>query len=228
MESNGEHVFLSKLATIAPPDIDCIVDVGCSSGQWTDEARRLFQAHDFIGFEPLPKLASDLRTKYQGRNVRILELALSDMPGEQTIYGIGDGGRLHVKQSHLEKLTRHDSNKSLETFTIRLDTGDAQLAGRKPFMIKIDCDGHDAKVIRGLVNILKSARPVVQFEYCDMWILSNETLEGTASVFDALNYSLFRVWPDRITPFHFNKFLETFSYQNFIAIPREKVTSLPS
>ncbi len=108
----------------------------------------------------------------------------------------------------------------VEVLKVRFETGDRLLAGLKPYMIKIDCEGHDAKVIRGFKNTLETMRPILQFEYCDLWLLGDETLKDTYEFLTARGYKLFRVFPDRLEPFVYRRLFETYNYQNFIAMPQ--------
>lgn len=214
LEVNGEFALLARLASA--DEQDCLVDVGAAEGIWTEEARKHFKAKEFICFEPMPWHIEKLRTTFASQNVTIHQCALSDKPGSDTMHSVGVGGRVHIRDN------MDGGQKEIRSHTVRFETGDRMLQGRRPYFIKIDCDGHDAKVIRGLEQTLRSARPVIQFEYCDMWILANETLGSTSAFLNGLGYSLYRVWPGRLAPFSFSFLFETFAYQNFVAVPTER------
>ncbi len=110
------------------------------------------------------------------------------------------------------------TKKTVEILPVRYQTGDRMLAGRKPYLIKIDCEGHDAKVIRGFRNVLEVVRPILQFEYCEFWLLANETLRDTSAFLTERGYRLFRIFPDRLEPFTYRRTFETYNYQNFVAM----------
>jgi hypothetical protein len=79
-------------------------------------------------------------------------------------------------------------------------------------------------VLSGFAGLLQTARPIVQFEYCDMWLLHDARLRDAADLLGKTGYQLFRLWPKRLIQLKFSYLHETYHYQNVIAIPRERVS----
>lgn len=216
-ETNGEYSFLARAAK-ALGSTDCVVDVGASKGDWTDKALKTFDAKQFLCFEPMPYRVQELRERFSDKPVLTFDVALSDRIGATEIHSIGGGGRMNIKPD------QSFGSKQHVVYKINMAIGDDVLKDFKPSFIKIDCDGHDEKVLRGLTKTIATKRPVVQFEYCDMWLLTETTLAAAARRFAEADYVLHRVFPDHIVPFRFNFLCETYSYQNVAAVPREKVS----
>ncbi|WP_165250229.1 FkbM family methyltransferase [Paludisphaera soli] len=154
---------------------DCLVDVGANVGVVS------FQCLDRVGpggrvvaVEPQPGCASMLRESIRLNelaNVEVHELALSDHPGE---------GSLHVPDgSNLGMTTLEGRGEG--AIRVRLTTGEAfldslEVAG--DYVIKIDVEGHEGKVLRGMLGYLRRRPPkAVVFE-------SNSYLYGGTSFFD--------------------------------------------
>jgi hypothetical protein len=90
-----------------------------------------------------------------------------------------------------------------------------------PYLVKIDCDGHDFHVLQGFEQMLRQRRPLIQFEYSDFWIGGASRLRDACRFLDNAGYNTFKMFPGHLTRFRFNTLFETFRYQNIVAAPRE-------
>jgi FkbM family methyltransferase len=230
--SNGEYNFLRFAARL--PEVtrtDTIIDVGANRGEWTAEALRTFSGSPishFICIEPVPTFLMQLRQRYAAAaNVEILDMALSNRPEpKREIFEISGGGRMYqtyrgtpaVVES-VEKPRR----KTTVVHEVRVTTGDDIFQKRdfKPFLLKIDCDGHDRHVLEGLRQTLTRHRPLVQFEYCDFWIAAGSRLGQVWRLLRDVGYDVYKMFPDQLIRFHYNVFFETYGYQNIVAVPQE-------
>ena len=101
-------------------------------------------------------------------------------------------------------------------------TGDDLLASsHRPYLLKIDCDGHDLQVLRGFTATMQKSRPLIQFEYCDFWIDHRSRLREACRMLYGASYNTYKLFPDRLVRFRYNGLFETFGYQNIIAAPKE-------
>lgn len=225
---NGEYAFLHFAARL--PEIsraDAIFDVGANHGEWTAAALGQFEGTSisrFVCFEPVPTFLDRLHARYDGDpRVEIADVALSDRPEpSREIYEIGGGGRMY--KSYRGAATEGEaSGKKLVSYSVRVSTGDeaTQRLKARPYLIKIDCDGHDLHVLRGFGNTLRQFRPLVQFEYSDFWIGAGSRLREACGFLRTMNYRTYKMYPDRLVRFRFNPLFETFGYQNIIAVPAE-------
>ncbi|QHW00500.1 FkbM family methyltransferase [Spirosoma endbachense] len=84
--------------------------------------------------------------------------------------------------------TAHLSQAGLEADTIHIKKLSSILAGNPIFklskMLKIDTDGFDNKILRGSIDFIEAAKPVVFFEY-DPFFLAQQNDDGI-SIFDTL------------------------------------------
>lgn len=237
---NGEARFLSLVAALPQvSSYDSVIDVGANIGDWT--AAAIEQLHprgiaNFYCVEPIPTYARKLQDRFAGRNVKLIERVLSHSTGGTAeIFEVGGGGRLYKNYRGGEMADAAPSAKKVVSHNVPISTGDELFGAEKikPYLLKIDCDGHDLHVLRGFQKILRERRPLVQFEYSDFWIGAGARLRDACSLLAAAGYNTYKVFPEKLVRFKFNPLLETFGYQNIVAVPQEfaglsaKVVELP-
>lgn len=227
-EQNGEYAFLDWLSTLPEAaQRDAVIDVGANKGDWTDAARATLgsnSARTFYCVEPIPWLAESVRTRFEtSPAVKVLEVALSDTSGgEVTIFNSAGGGTMY-RSYRGNASPEISTQKKYTEFQVKLKRGDELFpaATTQPCLLKIDCDGHDYRVLAGFSELLARSRPVVQFEYCEFWIGSNTRLRDACKFLAGLGYRTYKMFPDRLVRFNYNPMFETFGYQNIVAAPSE-------
>lgn len=238
-ETNGEHGLLRLLASL--PEIsgyDTVIDVGANQGEWTAAAIERMAPRgikQFYCVEPIPSFAANIKSRFAARGgVEVVERILSHSAGgEAEIFEAGRGGRMYRDYRGSENVAA--SKKKIVSHKLPVSTGDEVFGAFdiKPYLVKIDCDGHDLHVLRGFERLLRDKRPLVQFEYSDFWIGAGSRLRDACMLLAEAGYDTFKVFPDRLERFRFNRLFETFGYQNIFAAPREfrsfsgKTISLP-
>lgn len=231
-DTNGEYAFL-RFARALPEAArgDSIIDVGANRGDWTAEARAAFAGgaiSRFVCVEPVPSFLAQLRKRYENaQDVEIFDVGLSSGPEtEAEIFEIAGGGRMYRDyrgSSGNAVETKAATTKTTVAHKIRISSGDAlaRQANIRPYLLKIDCDGHDGHILEGFRETLVKHRPLVQFEYCDFWIGAGSRLRDACRLLNGAGYNTFKMFPDRLKRFNFNPLFETFGYQNIIAAPKE-------
>lgn len=162
------------LARFIEPGSVCL-DIGANHGKFTKELVRLHGgACPVWCFEPMPYNLTLLRrvVRWMG-TVRVLDIGLSDEPGEVTLYvPIKASGRLVHGSAHLGAASQAQhfgvSNSTrVEPVTIRVERLDDVVArahpGRIGFM-KIDVEGAEYKVLAGASRVLAEHRPAIWCE----------------------------------------------------------------
>jgi FkbM family methyltransferase len=227
-ETNGEYALLRRLPSL--PEIaqyDCVVDIGAHRGEWTVEAMKAFSGSSirkFVCVEPVPHLAQALRQSFAGVDeVQIIEAAVSDSTSQSfTMYDVGGTGRIYpsYRTAQSAGLT-HVGSKPVRNIQVRAIAGDELFRDLRPYVIKIDCEGHDFRVLDGLTSVIKENRPLLQFEYSEFWIAAESRLSEAVRLLSGLNYNLYRLFPDHLSQFRLSGFIDTFKYQNIVAAPAE-------
>lgn len=122
-----------------------------------------------VGFEPQPELAAELRALRRAfglQRLHIEEAALSDVAGEATLLRPDK----HWGGASLLEPSRADAGAACTAFSVRCLRLDDYLAEHRlpPVgLVKIDVEGHEARVVRGALAMLREDRPALILESSD-------------------------------------------------------------
>ena len=143
------------------------IDVGAKLGMYT--YRLLRHSKAVVAFEPIPLLATMLRTVFTGRPCRIMNCALSDAAGRTTMrIPFGSNGEVKFGRSTIESSNplSHDDVARVEEIEVEVKTlDDCDLTGIG--FIKIDVEGHELAVLRGARRTLQREHPTLLVEAND-------------------------------------------------------------
>ncbi len=137
---------------------DWAIDVGANVGHYTARLSKLVgPAGRVIAFEPVPRtfelLTANAR-QFPYPNVTLMNVALSDSPAVAAMdVPTGEGG------AYLAHLTEHDTG--LNVLCVPLD---AITLPRPVRLVKIDAEGHELSVLRGMKQLLQRDRPALIVE----------------------------------------------------------------
>lgn len=155
---DDEHTVL--LMALGLPAGSCCVDVGANAGTVLDDIVRLFPDGPHLAFEPLPELAAELSERFPTVDVR--NVALSDHTGTATF------NRVVNAPGHSGLGTFDGSHGPVERFDVPVMTLDEALPdGFVPAFVKVDVEGSEEQVFRGMLDTLRRHRPLVVFEHGD-------------------------------------------------------------
>jgi FkbM family methyltransferase len=151
-----------------------VIDVGANTGQTIDSILSINPASEIYSFEPTPALVGGLKERYRDhKNVRIIDIALSDTKGEMDFYTsefsptnslLEPNTKLYAElDSYLTK-TLSDSRK----VKVKVDTFDAWYKengiSKQIDLLKIDTQGTEYEVLKGAIQNLKSNVKAVSIE----------------------------------------------------------------
>jgi len=169
---------------------DLCVDVGAHCGYYTILFSKTVKEKGLvISFEPDKNNLSFLirNIKYNRcKNVRIYPYAVSDNDG----FAILSVDKKTGLDSYIIEATKSKaSSKNIEIRTIKLDT----LNYNKPIcLLKIDVQGNEVKVFKGMSKILRNIRYIV-FEYCPIAIIERSK-ENPFLIFEILSKNNFNLY----------------------------------
>ena len=141
---------------------DWVLDVGANVGHYTKRFSELVGAEGrVVAFEPVPEtmalLAANVR-RFRFANVTLINAAVSDC-----VNTVGmtlpkfDTGLINYYEAHLTP-----SEES--HFTVLAFPGDALFSAQPIKLIKIDAEGHEAHVLAGMQQIIRTLRPTLIVE----------------------------------------------------------------
>ena len=201
---NGELEVIQNLA------IHCrtFADVGGNQGEWTQWMLK-HAAPNTTGhvFEPNPSYLNQLKETLSETKVKIYELALSDIKSEMPFILEGQSSRLQENE---------EANGQIRVMT---DTMDNLFPEQTIDFIKIDCEGHDFKVIRGAEGMLKEKRvKFIQFEYNSLWLEQGSSLLQTIGFLKSKGFDTFRIHKKGLAEFDYAFFGDYYRYSNYLAV----------
>lgn len=229
--TNGEFFILDFVKAHArdlnntPPTF---MDVGANIGEWTlHAAADCGSDSQIFALEPSYTTFNLLKENFdshakKGSEIKPFNIGLSDSSCTRSLHtyhqGAGSNSLYHRKpvgnaavQTSLEsiELVRGDEFIDLNQITF-------------VHMLKIDTEGHEIAVLRGLLAALKRNQiGLLQFEYGGTWIDSRSYLFEAFEILEAQGYQLGKLFPDRIELISkYSSSLESFRYANFVAFTR--------
>ena len=129
---------------------DIVWDIGANEGLYTEKfSRQVEPSGHVLAFEPSPRNVEVLRSRFtEPSRVTICPVALADQAGTATFYanGSSDG----TTDSLVERTVGAVPHQ------VEVRTGDEFLQRFPPNVIKIDVEGFEPEVLRGLREVLES------------------------------------------------------------------------
>jgi FkbM family methyltransferase len=179
IQSAGQFYEENELAAISPffKPGQIFVDIGANTGQHSIYFLRILGASKAILFEPLPETCRILR-----ENIRLNNLNhLCDL----THLGLGLSDRnsnvnFSVDLTNLGRASLQDNMNG----PIRTVSGDSVLEGQHVDFIKIDTEGFEMKVLKGLEKTIEKSRPILFIE------VDNDNYNEFAEFMNASDYEV--------------------------------------
>ena len=162
LDARGEHILFYGFDAPPPalrfaPVGGVAVDVGANLGEWSVPLAKAVGANGrVLCCEPNPSVAAALAATLAINNLaqaRVIPAALSAADGDgHLVVHAGDAGLAHLADAGIPVRLRSLDSLLAELGSDRLD------------LLKIDVEGHEARVLEGAANTLRRLRPVLIFE----------------------------------------------------------------
>jgi FkbM family methyltransferase len=192
-------------ALLAPGAV--VFDVGAHCGYYSLLfSGRVGTSGSVHAFEPVPETAARLRGNLArnptlGASVRVWEVALSDREGQVrlNVAGAANTGASHVAAAvEVEDRGRREAGIA-RTVEVACQTGDSiwrQLGSPEVSLVKIDVEGHELHVLRGMRSLLSAGPCTVLAEVRDRFLRgSGGTREELFDLLAALGYASYERAP---------------------------------
>ncbi|MDA7572624.1 FkbM family methyltransferase, partial [bacterium] len=198
--------------------LDICIDVGGHRGSYSKELLKQFNINNLIIFEPSIQNFNYLEVLFKDENIKVEPLAVSNELGNQMFY-------YNNKKSSLSSLYSRSifiDNEDIISYEVEVTSLYEYISRNFPNkvidFIKIDTEGNEYKVIKGLGSKIKMVK-VIQFEF------GSTTVDTLISFFEFWkllkknNFKLFRMGPNNLFQIHsYSNEDEHIEYSNFIAV----------
>lgn len=184
----------SLIEEIKKNNIKNFWDIGANIGAISLPLLKKFNKIEAVLFEPSPEVAGRLIRNISNNpdlcsRTTILNIALSDSEGLNNFYVSNEtynSGVAGLGNSH----NRYEFAVGVQTYT-----GDSLVESKKicpPQLIKIDVEGFEIEVFKGLKNTLLQYRPTIIFEH-SLYRLKerNQSNNSVTSFLEGLGYSIY-------------------------------------
>lgn len=214
-----------------------VVDIGVNIGLYMVKLKALDKARDYIGFEPNSVCnfyTQELIRANDFKNVRILPFALSDKKELRTFYI----RRKADKMGSLNEYARFgETDKfAFDLFTFPADEFFEMLSPEALCAFKIDVEGAELEVLKGLLGTLKQYKPYV---FCEIWQLpesshptyeeKRDRLEKIRELMNTINYKILGVSTESSKEVHVLDSTDQFTgkyRRDYILVHESEVDSL--
>jgi FkbM family methyltransferase len=150
------------LAFCLQPGSNCL-EVGANRGIFLHEIDRVAPDGRHIVYEPVPNQAERLARMFPRMDVR--QRALSDRNGQSRFVRVVDVGSQGLSRLEGAEGGPLPPGVRSETIVVETDRLDDHLPdGWLPDFVKIDVEGAELAVLRGAIETLRRARPIVALE----------------------------------------------------------------
>jgi FkbM family methyltransferase len=171
---------------------DGFVDVGANIGIYSCWAARIVGSSGWVhAFEPVPStlevLKHHLEQNRLGDIVRVTRAAVGDRPGTMTLYKVAGASGL------ASSYPREPNSQPVEVPVVTIDS--QVTGGPRPRLIKVDVEGFEQHVLRGMSGLLNSDNPpVVAMELSDRQLRSaGSSVEALLADVKGLGYETWRI-----------------------------------
>lgn len=215
---NGEERLITKFLELQKNKASLAVyDIGANIGKWSEEIVKRRSDAYICAFEMIPAFAARAKERLNSyKNVQVFNVPLSDEEMDLEVFQHGGGASVTDNPYHPVEAKKH---------ALRSKHGDRFINENNlpaPAFIKIDVDGHEMKVLKGLRGTIAAARPWIQFEYSFYYVHERVYLKDMFAFFEALDYELFQIFPTKLIKRSYKPSLENFWTVNYLARPKEK------
>ncbi len=218
---SGEQFLIERVLPRLLRQEPVMLDVGANRGDYTKALKSAFPNAEIFAFEPDPVSFADLTQRF-GSGVSLHNMAIGDAKGSVKLFVPQNSSpqSAHASIYRDVPLKLHHYNVVTEVIT-ELGTLDDFLNERgiaKVDFLKIDVEGHELAVLRGLQQYLVERRvDVIQFEFNEMNLISRVYLRDFIDLLT--EHAIFRIDTTKLLPLHYSPREEIFQFQNFVAIP---------
>lgn len=194
LENNGEAFVLARFGRWAEGRRVTVWDVGAHVGDWSEATHKMVPFATVHSFEIIPEIASTL-TDTEWRSAHAF--GLSDAEGTVDVHW----NKGHKTESSINPRAESATYRTspVEVIQCQVRAGDKLVDELGyPDFLKIDTEGHEASVLRGFSETLRSTRApaLIQFEYGTTYVPSGTTLRDIYSLLPG--YSIGRLYPDYV------------------------------
>ena len=229
LKDNGELSFIKFICNKYRGEEFSFFDVGANKGEYTSlildsEKSSKLSAHVF---EPQASCFRDISRKFSSdKRIVLRNFGLSDKEGSAVLHK--DSEKSGLASLYRRNLEYYDLSMDIsEKITLKKASDyirDEHI--KKIQLIKIDIEGHELAALAGFGDFLTAENvDFIQFEYGGANLDSRTNLMELFSFFEGKGFIVCKIFKKHLEIRKYDPYLENFTYQNFVAVSRNIITS---
>lgn len=143
-------------------DIDCVLDVGANSGQFSKNLRRIGYKRKIISFEPILSAFNELKkNSKKDKKWDVFNFALGDSEKESEInisQNSLSSSILNIKKEHLISEPKSKYIRREKIVIKKLDGLNEIFKNYNNIYLKIDTQGYEENILNGAKSLIKSIK----------------------------------------------------------------------
>ncbi|NDV95253.1 FkbM family methyltransferase [Dysgonomonas sp. 521] len=157
--------YINENLWLKQAGIKSILDIGANTGQFAKKIRLIFPDADIFSFEPIPTIYNKLVANFEGDNkFKAFNYGLGDEEGN-TDFHLNDfsdsSSFLEMNRIHKENFPFTENENIIKVQVKRLDNILNVNSIEKPYLLKLDVQGFEEKVIAGGSSIVENAEYII-------------------------------------------------------------------
>ncbi|WP_167883686.1 FkbM family methyltransferase [Leptospira ognonensis] len=141
-----------------------IIDIGANEGQFAKKVRTLFPSTKIISFEPIPTVFEKLKIDFAtDQNFKAFNVGLGEKEEKMQLWlnEYSPSSSLLKMDHHTEHFDFAVKQNQIEIQLARLDSYTSEIDLTKPYLVKIDVQGYEDRVIKGGTDVLRKAKMII-------------------------------------------------------------------
>ena len=152
-----------------------LIDIGSHKGEYISSLSKVFEIDKIYGFEPNPDVFKILNSKFKDEKVNLLNIGVSNFDGKtkfnknlesssSSINELNSNSRYFKKIFLFKFFKLKNIVKEIDIDVIRLEKFLTKKKINKIDLIKIDTEGHELNVLKGIGEKIKDIE-IIHFEH---------------------------------------------------------------
>lgn len=141
-----------------------IIDIGANEGQFAKKARELFPNANIISFEPIPAVYEKLVENFKtDTHFKAINVGLGEKQEKMKLWlnEYSPSSSILKMDHHTEHFDFAVNQNEIEIQLEQLDSFAQKIDLSKPYLVKLDVQGYEDRVIRGGTNIISGAQMII-------------------------------------------------------------------